>query len=142
MDRQSCMALMAGASLGAAACYLATSYYNRTYCPTTPIDKSCKAIDIQASSGAQDTWRPLDASTHSTQCATTNASVHRFEDDEILSEQLTRNVQFFGLENQKKIANSFVVVVGLGVRLDARTHACIYVPIHNRVPSTSSCCNT
>jgi hypothetical protein len=38
-----------------------------------------------------------------------------FDEDEILSEQLTRNVQFFGLEGQKRIANSFVVVIGLGV---------------------------
>ena len=33
--------------------------------------------------------------------------------DPIIAEQLTRNVQFFG-EGQKKIADSFVVVVGLG----------------------------
>jgi hypothetical protein len=38
-----------------------------------------------------------------------------FADDDILSEQLTRNVQFFGLRAQKVIARSFVVVVGLGV---------------------------
>jgi tRNA A37 threonylcarbamoyladenosine dehydratase len=38
-----------------------------------------------------------------------------FDQDDILMEQLTRNVQFFGLEAQKKIARSFVVVVGLGV---------------------------
>lgn len=37
------------------------------------------------------------------------------EDDEILSEALTRNVQFFGLPGQKAIGASFVVVVGLGV---------------------------
>ncbi|KIZ01339.1 Uncharacterized protein MNEG_6623 [Monoraphidium neglectum] len=37
-----------------------------------------------------------------------------FDQDDILMEQLTRNVQFFGLEAQKKIARSFVVVVGLG----------------------------
>ncbi|MEW5309298.1 MAG: hypothetical protein WDW38_001193 [Sanguina aurantia] len=36
------------------------------------------------------------------------------EDDEILSEALTRNVQFFGLTGQKAIGSSFVVVVGLG----------------------------
>jgi len=33
--------------------------------------------------------------------------------DPIIAEQLTRNVQFFG-EGQKKISDSFVVVVGLG----------------------------
>ncbi|CAA0814553.1 NAD(P)-binding Rossmann-fold superfamily protein [Striga hermonthica] len=34
--------------------------------------------------------------------------------DEIVSEQLTRNIQFFGLENQKKVVSSYVVVIGLG----------------------------
>lgn len=35
--------------------------------------------------------------------------------DDIISEQLTRNIQFFGLKGQKRISDSFVVVVGLGV---------------------------
>ncbi|XP_019054975.1 PREDICTED: tRNA threonylcarbamoyladenosine dehydratase isoform X2 [Nelumbo nucifera] len=34
--------------------------------------------------------------------------------DEIVSEQLTRNIQFFGLESQRKVSESFVVVIGLG----------------------------
>ncbi|XP_020517827.1 tRNA threonylcarbamoyladenosine dehydratase isoform X1 [Amborella trichopoda] len=34
--------------------------------------------------------------------------------DEIVSEQLTRNIQFFGLESQQKVTESFVVVIGLG----------------------------
>ncbi|OVA11587.1 UBA/THIF-type NAD/FAD binding fold [Macleaya cordata] len=34
--------------------------------------------------------------------------------DEIVSEQLTRNIQFFGLESQRKVMGSFVVVIGLG----------------------------
>ena len=38
-----------------------------------------------------------------------------FHEDEVLAEQFTRNVQFFGLEGQLKIANAFVVVIGLGV---------------------------
>ncbi len=37
-------------------------------------------------------------------------------DDEIVGEQLTRNVQFFGRERQQRVVDSFVVVVGLGVR--------------------------
>lgn len=44
-------------------------------------------------------------------------SVARFEEDEILQEQFTRNVQFFGAEGQSKVARSFVVIIGLGVRL-------------------------
>ncbi|XP_033513893.1 tRNA threonylcarbamoyladenosine dehydratase isoform X2 [Nicotiana tomentosiformis] len=34
--------------------------------------------------------------------------------DEVVSEQLTRNMQFFGLEAQQKITASYVVVIGLG----------------------------
>ncbi|CAK9138155.1 unnamed protein product [Ilex paraguariensis] len=34
--------------------------------------------------------------------------------DEIVSEQLTRNIQFFGLEAQQKVTASYVVVIGLG----------------------------
>lgn len=40
-----------------------------------------------------------------------------FVSDEVLSEQFTRNVQFFGQGGQLKIANAFVVVVGLGVSI-------------------------
>lgn len=34
--------------------------------------------------------------------------------DEIISEQLTRNIQFFGIKSQQKVSESFVVVIGLG----------------------------
>ncbi|XP_043808778.1 tRNA threonylcarbamoyladenosine dehydratase isoform X3 [Manihot esculenta] len=34
--------------------------------------------------------------------------------DEIVSEQLTRNIQFFGLESQRKVTASYVVIIGLG----------------------------
>ncbi|KAK2376861.1 NAD(P)-binding Rossmann-fold superfamily protein [Trifolium repens] len=34
--------------------------------------------------------------------------------DEIVSEQLTRNIQFFGFESQQKVSASYVVVIGLG----------------------------
>jgi hypothetical protein len=37
-------------------------------------------------------------------------------DDVIVGEQLTRNVQFFGRDNQQRVCDAFVVVVGLGVR--------------------------
>ena len=36
-------------------------------------------------------------------------------EDEILSEQFTRNVQIFGREGQQRVHHAFVVVVGLGV---------------------------
>ncbi len=41
--------------------------------------------------------------------------LHNFHEDEILAEQFTRNVQFFGQQGQIKVANAFVVVIGLGV---------------------------
>lgn len=47
--------------------------------------------------------------------APTTGSVRRFAEDDIIAEQLTRNVQFFGAEGQQRIADAFVVVVGLGV---------------------------
>ncbi|XP_024975450.1 tRNA threonylcarbamoyladenosine dehydratase 2 isoform X2 [Cynara cardunculus var. scolymus] len=34
--------------------------------------------------------------------------------DEIVSEQLTRNIQFFGFDAQQKVTTSYVVVIGLG----------------------------
>ena len=37
-------------------------------------------------------------------------------EDEVLKEHMTRNIQFFGEAAQLDLANSFVVVVGLGVR--------------------------
>ena len=41
--------------------------------------------------------------------------LQRAMDDEILAEQFTRNVQFFGADGQQGIFDAFVVVVGLGV---------------------------
>lgn len=46
---------------------------------------------------------------------TKGSSVKRFQEDEVLVEQLTRNIQFFGADAQQQIADAFVVVVGLGV---------------------------
>ncbi|CAN6198124.1 unnamed protein product [Urochloa humidicola] len=34
--------------------------------------------------------------------------------DEVVSEQLTRNIQFFGMDSQKKVTESYVVIIGLG----------------------------
>ena len=44
-----------------------------------------------------------------------NDGLSDFLNDEILREQFTRNIQFFGQKGQQKIANAFVVVIGLGV---------------------------
>ena len=45
----------------------------------------------------------------------TSKGLHSALEDEILSEQFTRNVQFFGGKGQQDILDAFVVVIGLGV---------------------------
>lgn len=42
------------------------------------------------------------------------APLMKVAEDEILAEHFTRNVQFFGVEAQQRVADSFVIVVGLG----------------------------
>ena len=59
---------------------------------------------------------PFNITATPTAPAPNNEKMVNFEKDDVLAEHLTRNVQFFGLDGQKKIANAFVVVVGLGVR--------------------------
>ena len=51
------------------------------------------------------------------QISSPTAGPSTFLDDEILREQFTRNVQFFGQEGQLKVASAFVVVIGLGVSM-------------------------
>ncbi len=53
--------------------------------------------------------------------ASASVSVRDFLQDDIIREQLTRNIQFFGEEGQQRIADAFVIVVGLGVG-GQRTH--------------------
>lgn len=48
--------------------------------------------------------------------------------DEVLTEQLTRNLQFFGADAQGRVARSFVVVVGLGVRPPRPRPLCLAPP--------------
>lgn len=48
----------------------------------------------------------------------TVTGLHNFLEDEVLAEQFTRNVQFFGREGQLKIADAFVIVIGLGVSIN------------------------
>lgn len=47
----------------------------------------------------------------------TGVGIENALEDEILAEQFTRNVQFFGNEGQAAIHKAFVVIVGLGVRI-------------------------
>lgn len=57
-------------------------------------------------------------STPTMQSSTTKSTLDIKEalEDEILAEQFTRNVQFFGQAGQQRIFDAFVIVVGLGVR--------------------------
>ncbi|GAB4818660.1 hypothetical protein N2152v2_005706 [Parachlorella kessleri] len=61
--------------------------------------------------GLHEVWHPPHHHQHHTGGA---AGMANFHEDDVLAEQLTRNVQFFGLEAQQQIAKAFVVVVGLG----------------------------
>lgn len=52
---------------------------------------------------------------HSSNQLSTSGNMDNMHEDEILTEQFTRNVQFFGKQGQLKVAKAFVVVIGLGV---------------------------
>lgn len=99
-------AFAAGAALGAAALYLYTrhEWSQQTAAPPAAGDGTQQAAAAVPSAAASSP--PANGS---------QFSMAEFEQDEVLEEQLTRNVQFFGLPAQKRIGGSFVVVVGLGV---------------------------
>jgi hypothetical protein len=110
LDRQ---AFGAGVLAGAAAAGLAA------YCYSSRSQHQTSSISIQQLPQQQQQQQQkaqASASAH-------HASLQEFEQDEILAEQLTRNVQFFGLEHQKQITNAFVVVIGLGVRAGCWKHS-------------------
>lgn len=92
-DRALC--LVAGAALGSAATYLSYSLVTRR--PSAAAGLPTAALG-SASAAARAT-----------------ATVADFLKDDVLKEQFTRNVQFFGEDGQSRIASAFVVVVGLGV---------------------------
>lgn len=96
-DLQSNYGFLSGTLLGGAL-GLATVYYGHAYKDGSP--------------------RPLEEEPDSNEASSTHKISHSMQkalDDEILSEQFTRNVQFFGSHGQQQIHSAFVVVVGLGV---------------------------
>ena len=107
-SRSAALGFAAGAAVGAGALYL---YSRSQRCQQTaaPPDSAAAAQQLASGSGGGALPGAAAAALH----GPTDMSC--FEQDEILEEQLTRNVQFFGLEAQKRIGGSFVVVVGLGV---------------------------
>lgn len=101
MRDTSAVSFLAGGAVGAAIAIGALQYWYRREWDSTcrqygPVcEKGQPSIPVQrASCGLSD-----------------------FVNDEVLSEQFTRNVQFFGQGGQLKVANAFVVVVGLGVSM-------------------------
>uniref|UniRef100_A0A7S3QJN2 THIF-type NAD/FAD binding fold domain-containing protein n=1 Tax=Dunaliella tertiolecta TaxID=3047 RepID=A0A7S3QJN2_DUNTE len=84
-----------GLAIGVGACYLAYSFRNA-------LAARKGAVPVSGEQQAQK------------QQALAPGSVRRFQEDEVITEQLTRNIQFFGVEKQQHIADSFVIVVGLG----------------------------
>jgi hypothetical protein len=113
----------AGASAGAAAALAGMlawqAYTRRTQAsaaqrrPWTPgsENSALKPAAPRASSPAAAADGP--ASHRHDQPALTSASLRN---DPIIREQLTRNIQFFGLGGQGAVCDALVVVVGLGVR--------------------------
>jgi hypothetical protein len=110
VDANTAAAFAAGAALGAAALYL----YQRSQRNHYPLSDTGLHHEGPV-------WRAHKPHHHHAG----QASVADFQDDDILVEQLTRNVQFFGLEAQQRIARAFVVVVGLGVSEAAWALCCL-----------------
>lgn len=112
--RHTVLAFAAGAALGAGALYLYTREAERSQ---QPVDGSAAA---QAAGGGGGAVAAAGSGGGSATLAAQPSpaapvDMSHFDEDEILEEQLTRNVQFFGLEAQRRIGGAFVVVVGLGV---------------------------
>jgi hypothetical protein len=125
MEVQHAAAFAAGAVLGAGALYL---YTRSGRLPQTsavegeagPVPQQGK--DGGAAAAAAEAGRVNGSAAAPLGCASSSGAggagaydMSRFDEDEILEEQLTRNVQFFGLDSQRRIGGAFVVVVGLGV---------------------------
>jgi len=108
----------AGAALGAGAIYYITERVKRINTnPYASINVTANGVDHAAEVQLQALpFSDVKAPAAPESATTNNEKMVNFENDDVLVEQLTRNVQFFGLEGQKKIANAFVVIVGLGVR--------------------------
>lgn len=110
-SRSAALGFAAGAALGAGALYL---YSHSQRCQQTAAPPDSAAAAQQLASGGGGALPGAAAAAAAAHQGPVDMS--SFEQDDILEEQLTRNVQFFGLEAQKRIGGSFVVVVGLGVR--------------------------
>ena len=100
MDGRSATVFLAGTAVGASALFFGHLVYSRY---AGHLRKAFQASG-RVENGHVSASRAFD--------------VADFENDEVVAEHLTRIIQFFGPEAQKKIAGSFVVVIGLGVRVE------------------------
>lgn len=110
------LAAAAGGAIGLGFCILASRYVRSLSHDTTPLPRqACPPVPQHPDLTADLTGRPPAGLPG----VTGDGAPHRvaeYEGDEVLEEQFTRNVQFFGSEGQRKAARALVVVVGLGVR--------------------------
>lgn len=117
MDSKTLAAVACGATLGAAGYALFAA--SRSGARISNIDAPSSSLNNDScsqhatSAGAAPQASAVTAAQPPSQPGPT-ASVSNFEKDEILAEQFTRNVQFFGQAGQSAVAQSFVVVIGLG----------------------------
>lgn len=70
----------------------------------------------RAAAAEQDLLRDLSSQSAGRPCGNGASAAQHSLKDEIVAEQLTRNVQFFKAPGQERVMGAFVVVVGLGVR--------------------------
>lgn len=106
MNSRDTLVFATGAAVGAAFIYWVSHYKRR---------KATTHLEDVAEESIIDAHTNEDMILSSTVHTGDPHAIDHFDSDDILAEQLTRNVQFFGLDNQKKVSNSFVVVIGLGV---------------------------
>lgn len=95
-------ALAVGAVIGAAGALALSRHVLAPAAPPAPAPEDWDALDRQGEP--------------STSAHAGEDMARLLEEDEVVAEHLTRNVQFFGLPAQQRIAGAFVVVIGLGVR--------------------------
>jgi hypothetical protein len=112
------VAFSAGLALGAGAClYLTTQDAKKRKAATDGGDGRefrSQLPDSEALAADEDDGEEEDSGDPSSS-PPSSLHVREFEQDEVLHEHLKRNIQFFGLEGQRRLADAFVVVVGLGV---------------------------
>jgi hypothetical protein len=109
MDAKTGIALVGGACLGAAL----TWALHETARP--PRGQGSRDAQKREQSGIQNTTARGNANIHLTTLETSHVAPENVLEDEVLAEQFTRNIQFFGPQAQAAVSTSFVIVVGLGV---------------------------